>query len=747
MKNNKVIFLIIFSLLVIFIFFYLNYLVLEKRSKASKTNFINFDTEKAFIKRRITTKKLKQFSFYTPSNSTQALVNFSSSEAKLGLGALVNKNLNGLIDLSKNDQFTITKKKTLKGTHFYYQQKVNNIPIFGSSLVLHYNDQNQLYGFSGNLIENQAIGEQKISEGDAQKIALDFAKKENNRQDLEIYYSEKNILNKKLLGIGEDENNYLALVVWIKNQSKTPIFLVRYFVSLTDGEILFQENMIHEVLNRIIYSCEKNGICLEVRSEGKPVVVGNNDVNKAYKFLGQTYNFLNSEFKLDSFDNQGSPLIGFVHYPYQCPNAFFDSFTKTIYLCDGMVTGDIIGHEIGHGVTDNYLIYSYQSGAINESLSDIYAYGVDPDWNFGEDSILGTVRRMDDPLVFNQPDRLFSEKYFCDSKDQGGVHINSGILNKAFYLMVKGGNFNGCELKPIGSHKAWQIIYRAITVYITPTANFRDVYEAVLNACYDLYGQASADCINAQRVMQAVEIDQQTPNDQKSPVCFGEKPKTPGCVSLQPTTNISPNLSPTQNISVKPIISPSLTPPLISPTLPEGNTNIDLKIRFQGINKKPKTPLFLLVNISLVDDKGKRQSGIFPFSSDENGIWVGKVIFNLPKTKSKYYFLIKGPKHLQKKICDEKPMEKDEGYYYCEEPKIELSSGNYSFDFSKITLLAGDLPKQDGIVNALDLAQVRQYLSLTSLNDVLVGDVNYDGIINTQDYSMILYTLSFKFDN
>ena len=115
---------------------------------------------------------------------------------------------------------------------------------------------------------------------------------------------------------------------------------------------------------------------------------------------------------------------------------------------------DVVAHELTHGVTqyESNLFYYYQSGAINESFSDVWgeyydqANGLGNDsagikWQIGEDiSGLGAIRNMSNPPSFGDPDRMSSANYYEGKDDSGGVHHNSGINNKAVYLMVDGGS-------------------------------------------------------------------------------------------------------------------------------------------------------------------------------------------------------------------------------------------------------------------------------------------------------------------
>src|SRR5262249_43244097 len=209
-----------------------------------------------------------------------------------------------------------------------------------------------------------------------------------------------------------------------------------------------------------------------VRLEGAPNT-GNADVDLAYDYSGDTYDYYSTNFARDSLDGNGLKLISLVKYcpnvpncPYQ--NAFWDGQQMT--YGDGFASADdVVGHELSHGFTEftSHLFYYYQSGAINESLSDVFGELIDQGngkgtdtagvrWLLGEDLIGGAIRNMQNPPAFNDPDRTGSPLYFGGETDSGGVHSNSGVNNKAAFLMTDGGTFNGQTITGLGAAKVGQ---------------------------------------------------------------------------------------------------------------------------------------------------------------------------------------------------------------------------------------------------------------------------------------------------
>ena len=205
--------------------------------------------------------------------------------------------------------------------------------------------------------------------------------------------------------------------------------------------------------------------------------------------------------------------------------------------------------------------------------------------------------------------------------------------------------------------------------------------------------------------------------------------------------------------------NPTNTPTSTQPSV--GSVSLNLKLKFQGVMKEPSNANQRTMKVRIKVAGGNLSSPVsvgadFTLTNNKNSntdalIWEGTV--NLPAQVTpgqKYYLLIKGPKHIQKKICDNTPSETTDGSYRCQgERTITFSSGQNNLDFSKIYLLAGDLPvngAQDGVVDSLDTSYIRNNLGKIDPTIVSIADLNLDGKVDTQDWSMVLYALSVKTD-
>jgi Zn-dependent metalloprotease len=183
-------------------------------------------------------------------------------------------------------------------------------------------------------------------------------------------------------------------------------------------------------------------------------------VNEAYDGLGFTHKLFATQFGWNSIDGQGMTLVGMVHYGQQYDNAFWDGNEMVFGDGDGKLftrftkSIDVIGHELTHGVTERIagLRYSGQSGALNESVSDVFGSLVKQfqlnqtaataDWLIGADvvgpELSPALRSMKAPGTANKYDKQPADMtgYVKTSSDNGGVHTNSGIPNRAFYLVA-----------------------------------------------------------------------------------------------------------------------------------------------------------------------------------------------------------------------------------------------------------------------------------------------------------------------
>jgi len=180
-------------------------------------------------------------------------------------------------------------------------------------------------------------------------------------------------------------------------------------------------------------------------------------------------------------------------------------------------------------------------------------------------------------------------------------------------------------------------------------------------------------------------------------------------------------------------------------TAPAGNVTLNMKFKVQGIAQKPTGGMN--VKVKLLNESTGVETGYqtAQLTANDQGIWSGSASFNVD-TSAKYVLYAKGQYQVQKKICDATPTETAGGTYRCTTGKISLTAGANNLDFSGIILLSGDLPEQDGTINAYDTSLIRNNLNKTDADTLSKCDVNRDGKCDTQDYSLLISTLSVKND-
>jgi Zn-dependent metalloprotease len=255
---------------------------------------------------------------------------------------------------------------------------------------------------------------------------------------------------------------------------------------------------------------------------------GVGDVDAAYRLMGVTYDYFKSRFGRDGIDDKGSRMKATVRYcpSYGCPwrNAEWRWGAQQATFGRGWAKADdIVAHEYTHGLLDAEapLFYHYQSGAINESIADVFGELIDlsysggkdngwSKWKIGEDTPIGYFRDMKNPTAKGHPDRVRSSKWHTGTSDYGGVHRNNGVGNKAAYLMSAGGSFRGYRIKGIGRDRTARVWYQALTTRLTSAANYVDLADALVSACTDLAGSRGitfAHCASVRAATRATQMN------------------------------------------------------------------------------------------------------------------------------------------------------------------------------------------------------------------------------------------------
>ena len=435
-----------------------------------------------------------------------------------------------------------------------YQQSYQGIPVMGGELIVHTNGQGDLYSINGEVAVDLSLpAEPVIQREEAEHSALQAVGKwyQKNQDELHVSPPELWVFDPSLLMPSSRSPELVWRMEVIAVDQRVPIREL-VLVNAVRGNISLHFNQIDTawltpasakiyptkspqriqstapaaLLNADVatYSAG-NGTSLPgtfLCAENQPACTNGIDLHadKAHAYAIGTYNLFATQHGRDSFDNAGAQLISTVHYDAGYQNAFW-SGTQMVYG-DGYgfaLADDVVAHELAHGVTqhESNLFYYYQSGAINESFSDLWGEYYDQTNNQGNDSTgvawqigeeidgLGAIRDMRDPGLYNQPDKMSSELYAQDTFDNGGVHANSGVNNKAAYLLVNGGTFNGRTISALGWEKTAAIYYKVNTDLLVSGADYSDLYFAIQTACSSLIGQKGITAANCTGVKDAID--------------------------------------------------------------------------------------------------------------------------------------------------------------------------------------------------------------------------------------------------
>ncbi len=430
-------------------------------------------------------------------------------------------------------------------THVRLDQFYKGLPVFGGQVVTHLDTQGAVISDNGDLYAVKLDTAPAVAESDAVNTAQALVGYASARGG---YQPE---VSTRLVVLPASGSAVLAYQVSIHIEDGSDATAHHeYFINAVDGSVAFYYNDIDTVnavgTGKSLYSGNVNigtdlvssvyylrdnsrgGMYttnMSSRTSGSGTTFSDSDNIWGTNTTGSTqsagvdahygaaltWDYYLSTFGRRGIDGNGFKVLSRVHYGRKYNNAFWNGSSMTYGDGDGstftpLVSLDVAGHEITHGLTEKTagLIYSNESGALNESFSDIfgtmveYSSGVNGDYQIGEDIYTpGTagdaLRSMSNPASAGDPDH-YSIRY-TGTSDNGGVHINSGIPNHVFYLLAEGGTnrTSGLSVSGIGRTKAAAIFYRTLTVYLTPSSNFKAARTASLQSAADLYGAGSAE--------------------------------------------------------------------------------------------------------------------------------------------------------------------------------------------------------------------------------------------------------------
>jgi Zn-dependent metalloprotease/subtilisin-like proprotein convertase family protein len=496
----------------------------------------------------------------------------SSNEGMSGVASILGMSAADSWQLIRND------KDNLGFTHSRYQQYYQNIKVVSGEYILHVKGS-RLISANG-LFYNQ-LNISTTASINAQQ-ALDLAKKDIGASKYlwECSEGEKKALTGELyLPTGElvilpsligDKKQPPVLCWKIDVYATSPHERYNVYVDANSGKIVFKENRICTITTNGTAVTKYSGVQtigvdslsptsyrLREYSRGGGVETFNlqkgttyssavdftdtdnywntttnqdNAALDAHFGAEKTYDYFFNIHNRNSYDNLGSVLQSYVHFSSSYNNAFWNGSVMTYGDGNGIAFSpltelDIAAHELSHGVTEfsSNLIYSYESGALNESFSDIFGVSVDfynnastANWKIGENCYtpatpVDALRHMNNPNLSGDPDTYLGTNWYTGTGDYGGVHYNSGVQNFWYYLLCTGGSGTNdlgfaYNVSGIGVNDAGLVAYRNNCYYLTSGSQYADAAFYAIKSANDLFGNCSFKSQQVKNAWDAVGV-------------------------------------------------------------------------------------------------------------------------------------------------------------------------------------------------------------------------------------------------
>ncbi len=450
----------------------------------------------------------------------------------------------GLMGITSAENQLVKRKRfscNLGQSHTLYGQVHEGVPVFSGMVTVHQDEHGRVVTANGHFRRIKAGMDTRPTITPAQAIAsaagqLEWTAFEVARADLVVVDP----------GWYGDTPTGAQLAYHLELEAPDGRAREAFFVDAHFGEVIDQWSDLPTILEREIFDgadgAELPG--MRGRFEGEPPSDGHVDVDRAYDYAGDYYDYLLRAFDRDSVDGLGLPLRLTVNSTYGgCPNARWDDGRNHAIFCDGLVHDDIVAHELTHGLIHytGDMIYQNQPGQLNESYADVFGELVDmfngdtaflldgggESWpahptgpGFDEPNLARTgcierdsefesvrwliaeeaavlsrspLRDMWSPQCYGHPHHANSDLNTCSATDNGGVHSGSGIPNHAFAMLTDGATFNGHTIRGIGPIKAGAVWYRALNLYLSVASDFEDAYVGLNRAAGDLVGHFPND--------------------------------------------------------------------------------------------------------------------------------------------------------------------------------------------------------------------------------------------------------------
>ncbi|MBU5465543.1 M4 family metallopeptidase [Virgibacillus sp. MSJ-26] len=450
-----------------------------------------------------------------------------------------------------NGDFKVIKAEEDEQTgiyHFKLQQLHMGIPIYGAEQTLALDKNNNITSYFGTVVPGIDIKSTNKDTASSKKLAINRAKQaiEHNIGKVEEYDGKINAEPY----IYEYEDKFYQTYLVTASTTEPEVGYWHYFIDPYNGRVIDHFNAAEEVtaFGKGVFGNKQKFEVLQIdnlfgmhdttRGQGVQTFDASDDmalvtsVSKMFKDgaavdahanAQKTYDYYEDTFDRDSVDDNGQPLLSRVHVGDNWNNASWNGTYMSYGDGDGerfhSLAGalDVAAHEMTHGVIQHTsgLIYRNESGALNESIADIFGVMVQREnWLMGEDIIAdGThaLRSLEDPasLIESRTQKPYPDHYsklYTGDLDNGGVHINSSINNKAAHLISEGGEHYGVQVEGVGREATENIYYYATNHYLTPNSDFSAMRQAAVQSAIELYGENSAEKDAVEQAYNAVGV-------------------------------------------------------------------------------------------------------------------------------------------------------------------------------------------------------------------------------------------------
>ncbi|MCC7361042.1 MAG: M4 family metallopeptidase [Anaerolineales bacterium] len=352
------------------------------------------------------------------------------------------------------------------GEMAFFRQTRQGIPVYGSHAAVWVHDNEVRYVGGTYLPDIGVAAEPRLSAEQAEAVALALAGAEARPVgDTQLSYFNEGLF------AGQRAPTYLA---WVVNLDVAGV-VQPHFIDAENGQLLYQPaveedidvhvfNANHAPLSLGCSAVMMTLVTLEYTELGPVAGNPSPDSQDAFENFAAVYSLWKNVHNHLSYDGHDSRMDLFTEVGIGYGSA--RSLGSCLLFGQDRAKRDIVGHEFAHSVDSEHgkLVYMDESGALDESFADIFGYFADPDdWLVADEWPNGPIRSLQDPPAYGDPDRYadYVEKPFSD--DNGGVHTNSGIHNKAAYLVIAGGQHNGHSIAGIGGLKAGRLYYNLLT--------------------------------------------------------------------------------------------------------------------------------------------------------------------------------------------------------------------------------------------------------------------------------------------